>query len=158
MFRTELRRLIDNPSVTIPQEKKEQLRTILAELEQYVIDDRIDYLKDRIVAPHVDVTITTEFIEINTNRSRTAKLFLQIHGLLRDHFVPKELYRRMRDALDELHIDVLKIDREVGQELKYLFEQTRIGDSWPECSLMMCPRGMIGKRDEGRRHRGKENY
>ena len=155
LFRAEVGLLIENPRCSIKPEEKEQLVKILEKLEELACKDAVEDPDERFVAPYADLRIGILFLERSMDPERSAQLFHEIHGLIKDHFVSGQLYRRMGRALEELGVKDVNRDLEVViKEAKYRFDMSMAGYRGLEYSEEFCPSAVVRK--ENSRGGGRE--
>lgn len=157
MFRTSTRRVISDGQYSFKQEDQTKAECLLTELEGYVIHDRLDYPQE-VSGPYVNITISTEFIELNTNRKRSVEILFDLHKIFSKKFVPKDLYKSLWMALLELKAQELhEINSEILGEIDFIHQRCVVGKEWPECSLNIHAESELKARNEGR-SRGKEHW
>lgn len=92
LLRTEITKLIDDTTNSVPTENREALKRIVTELDEITVKDTLNDIRDPVKGPGFDLVITTEFIETNMDQSRTVDLYLEVYDIIKDYFVSKSLY------------------------------------------------------------------
>lgn len=148
VFRSEVRKYMkNNPYDVLSEKDLENLNLSLDELEKLAVKDKIDGARD-FIGPHVGLVITTEFLELSMDPPRTAELFFNIHEVIKDHFVPVEIYRTMNMALDEINVHEINPELEIAIKgaLSHIREDHYNNGYRPN----YCPIAAIRKHNKGK--------